>query len=260
MRHLSGRSGPESKIFQIGFNRCGTTSIHRFLQANGFRSVHHDSGRLALIMDANLRHGRHILSGYEGYDAYSDMEILLPDLHIEAYRYYEQILQQVPGARFILNTRDVDRWVASRLRLEMDRDSRIDRAMKELDWPSDVPRLRGGRWHRRASYKESYRTAHGLDSIEEVVLCWKAEWQAHVDRVQRKIPADRLLVFDIESDPPQYLCRFVGLEDSAAVHYSNENATLGTAGRFLAHWAPDIVLKLTPRSVKRFARRILTTA
>ena len=35
------------KIFQIGFNKCGTTSIHRMLVANGINSVHWDKGRLS---------------------------------------------------------------------------------------------------------------------------------------------------------------------------------------------------------------------
>jgi len=35
------------KIFQIGFNKCGTTSIHQFLLNNGIRSVHWEGGKIA---------------------------------------------------------------------------------------------------------------------------------------------------------------------------------------------------------------------
>jgi hypothetical protein len=42
------------KIFQIGFNKCGTSTIHHYLRANGVRSVHWDDGRLAQRMFANL--------------------------------------------------------------------------------------------------------------------------------------------------------------------------------------------------------------
>ena len=245
------------KVFQIGFNRCGTTSIHQFFEANGMRSVHHDKGRLALTMDANLRHGRHILSGYEHYDAYTDMELLLPSMYIEAYKLYNQILEQVPDAMFILNVRDVDRWVASRLRLQMGRYSRSARAFNSLEWPPDAPNLTATRWHRRASYAETYMAAHGLDNMSDVVRHWKSEWEIHIAQVKQDIPADRLLVFDIESDSPLSLCRFVGLDDSAAIHYRQENATPGALGQFLVYWAPDTVLRLTPKAVKRSARHIL---
>ena len=221
------------------------------------RSVHHDRGRLALIMDANLRHGRHILSEYEHYDAYSDMELLLPSTHIEAYKLYNHILEQVPDAMFILNVRDVDRWVASRLRLQMDRDSRMAHALNSPDWPPDAPELTAARWHRRAFYSESYMTAHGLNNMSDVVRHWKSDWGAHIVQVKQDIPADRLLVFDIESDSPLSLCRFVGLDDSAALHYRQENATLGMLGQFLAYWTPDTVLRLTPKAVKGYARHIL---
>lgn len=245
------------KVFQIGFNRCGTTSIHQFFEANGMRSVHHDKGRLALTMDANLRHGRHILSGYEHYDAYTDMELLLPSMYIEAYKLHNQILEQVPGARFILNVRDVDRWVASRLRLQMIRDSRMAHALNSLDWPPDAPKLTATRWHRRASYAETYMSAHGLANMSDVVRHWKSEWETHINQVKQDIPADRLLVFDIESGSPLSLCQFVGLDDSAALHYEHENATMGVIGKFLVYWTPNTVLRLIPKAVKRSARHIL---
>ena len=57
------------KIIPRGFNRCGTTTLHRIFVANGIRSIHHDYGRFALTMDDNLRNGRHILTGYEEYEA-----------------------------------------------------------------------------------------------------------------------------------------------------------------------------------------------
>ena len=245
------------KIFQISFNRCGTTSLHRFLVANGMRSIHHDNGRLALQMDANLRQGRHILTGYEQYDAFSDMEFLLPPVHIEAYKFHQQILEQVPDAWFILNMRDVDRWVASRLRLVMDRDARINRAMRAGHWAHSVPKRRGTLWRRRAMYTEYCRQVYELDDMAQVAQRWKSEWNQHIAQVQRDIPADRLLVFDIEADSPIALCRFIGLEDSAAQHYRNANASLNALGRLLDLWTPDTVLRLTPRSVKRAARRAL---
>ena len=61
------------KIFQIGFNKCGTRTIHRYLARNGVRSLHWDAGRLAKRMYANLAEGRELLAGYEEFDAFTDM-------------------------------------------------------------------------------------------------------------------------------------------------------------------------------------------
>ena len=64
------------KIFQIGFNKCGTSTIHRYLRANGVKCVHWDDGRLAQRMFANLANGDNLMAGYEGFDAFTDMEYI----------------------------------------------------------------------------------------------------------------------------------------------------------------------------------------
>ena len=46
------------KIFQIGFNKCGTKTLHHYFSRNGIRSVHWDEGRLAQRMFANLASGK----------------------------------------------------------------------------------------------------------------------------------------------------------------------------------------------------------
>ena len=53
------------KIFQIGFNRCGTKTIHDYLCANGLQGVHWDKGRLAKRIFTNRQLGRDLISGYE---------------------------------------------------------------------------------------------------------------------------------------------------------------------------------------------------
>ena len=253
------RSLPSSrKFFQIGFNRCGTTSIHRFFLENGIPSIHHDYGRLAIMMESNLRNGRPVLSGYEQFDAFSDMEMLRPPIHVEAYKFYREIAQQVPEALFILNVRNVDRWVESRLRLKMDREGRIEKAMSDVYPGVELPEFPSSPWHRRGLYAEFYQKAHGLAGIPEVIEHWKADWEEHVKQVKEYIPGERLLVFDIESDSPLALCRFAGLDVSAALHFRQENISLGTIGRFLSYWTPDPVLKATPRGLKRAARRLLS--
>ena len=104
-----------TRFFQIGFNRCGTKSIHHFFEANGIPSVHYDGGRLATTMFDNLDQGKFVLQGYEGYNAFTDMEYLTDSRYYEGYKLYGPFMEQVPDAKFILNIRDPDRWIMSRL-------------------------------------------------------------------------------------------------------------------------------------------------
>lgn len=243
------------RYFQIGFNRCGTASLHRFFRLNGFRSVHHDGGRLAIAMDANLRAGRPVLEGYGEFDAFFDMSYLRPHIHVEIYRRWGEILAQVPGARFILNLRDVDRWVASRMAMGPWVEFRGDRPARGFGAPWDAPYR--APVQRIAPFRERYRLCHGLADMEAVVAHWREDHARHVTAVRAGIPSDRLLVFDIERDPPEALCRFAGLDDRAARRWGHENAGYGTFGRAIAGWTPRSVSRRIPEALKRPVRRAL---
>ena len=54
-----------TRFFQIGFPCCGTTSIAAFFNRCGIPCVHHDRGRLAQRMRANLEAGARPLEGYD---------------------------------------------------------------------------------------------------------------------------------------------------------------------------------------------------
>lgn len=83
----------DSKIFCIGFNRTGTTSLHTLFQREGFRSYHGTAWR-------GMREALLVR-----YDCFSDGR---PDDFRELDRRY-------PRSQFILNVRDLDTWLRSRL-------------------------------------------------------------------------------------------------------------------------------------------------
>ncbi len=243
------------RYFQIGFHKCGTKTLHRFFERAGIPGVHNDGGRLALTMAANLRAGRHILTGYERFEAFFAMGFLRPHVHLEMYKRWETILEQVPEARFILNVRDVDRWVESRLNMAAVGGLRWGRPSRGFgpDWDRP-PR---GPMERLEPFAERYRRHYGLAGPDEVVAHWRADWRRHVEAVRAGVPADRLLVFDIERDSPAALCRFAGLDASAARHYRHENPGLGPLGRAVVRALPREVLRLVPRAARARARRAL---
>lgn len=53
--HVCGR------IFQIGFNKCGTVSLSRFFAENGVPAVHYDLGRLGRTMHKRYLQGKPLI-------------------------------------------------------------------------------------------------------------------------------------------------------------------------------------------------------
>jgi hypothetical protein len=82
------------KTFCIGFNKTGTTSLHRLFKTLGYRSYHgtrwHDLSNFTI---------------YEQYDCFSDGFPLD----------WQMLNERYPGARFVLNVRDCKSWIFSRL-------------------------------------------------------------------------------------------------------------------------------------------------
>jgi hypothetical protein len=170
--------GLTMKVFQIGFNKCGTATIHRYFQSNGIKSIHWDNGRLARRMFVNLANGDDLLAGYEAFDAFSDMEYLdASGTFLEAYKLFPYLAAQYPNAVFILNTRDREDWIRSRLR------------------------------HSSGSYAVRQREHYKTESDEELTHVWRAEWERHHYRVVRYFAGKphRFFVCRIEADLPHVL-------------------------------------------------------
>lgn len=165
------------KIFLIGFNKCGTTTIHHYFAANGIRSVHWDKGRLARRVFHNIACGDALLAGYENFDAFTDMEYLDHQgaCHLEAYKLFPYFAAQYPDAVFILNTRNREAWIRSRLR--------------------------------QPTYAARARKYHGVASDHALADIWRADWDRHHQRVAAFFSRGtyRFLVCHIETDLPHLL-------------------------------------------------------
>jgi Sulfotransferase domain len=165
------------KIFQIGFNKCGTSTIHRYLRANGVKCVHWDDGRLARRMFANLANGDNLMAGYEGFDAFTDMEYVDRfGTLLEGNKLFPYLAAQYPDAVFILNTRDREAWIRSR-----------------LAW--------------RGDYAARHRAHYNVVSNEQLADVWRAEWDRHHSRVTNYFAgkSHRFFICRIESDLPHLL-------------------------------------------------------
>ncbi|WP_198571714.1 sulfotransferase [Pelagovum pacificum] len=96
-RSMTGRVGLRSsgKVFAIGMNKTGTSSLHRTFKELGFSSYH--GTRWTTGQNKWLMHA---------FDCFSDG--VRPD--------FRTLDQNFPGSKFILNVRAFDDWAISRLK------------------------------------------------------------------------------------------------------------------------------------------------
>src|SRR5262245_10122955 len=106
------------KVFCIGLNKTGTRSLNDALELLGLRGMHWGGRDVAsaaqrgpqikAAVERALAEGRPLLDDLDDADAYSDILALSEN--------FTALDEQYPGSKFILTTRDVDDWLASRRR------------------------------------------------------------------------------------------------------------------------------------------------
>lgn len=169
------------KVFVIGFNKCGTRTLHYFFRNSGHKSINFDDGRLALSIFRNLINSRPLLEGYENFTVFADMECIDSTFAFEAYKLYPYFADQYPDAAFILNTRDVERWLQSRFA------------------------------HSYGSYVERYKKILKIRNDGDLLSYWRADWHRHHENVEHYFGERRrrFLKFNIETDSPDAIAAFV---------------------------------------------------
>lgn len=210
------------KIFVIGFSKCGTRSIHARLLALGLASVHHTcaetSRPVALTIKHNIDIGKHPLSGLNQYDAFTDLVYLTHDVHIEAFKFFEIFLNEIPSAKFILNIRDKQKWIES---------------------CADHHRL-----------FERLMSVYQYESEDQIRSHLSADWDDHIEKVVAGIPTEQLLLLDIKKDGGHKIDRFLGIESDLPNKLSHENFTPSKLHQTLRGIIPEPVRNLAPPKLK----------
>ncbi|MEM9210830.1 MAG: sulfotransferase [Pseudomonadota bacterium] len=180
-----------TRIFQIGFNKCGTRSLYRFLQRNGIYSAHFNRGRLAMRMRYNLDVGRKPLNGRLGqYVGFTDVQRISKQQVIEGAMLYRELYHYYPNSYFILNTRDKEGWLRSR------------------------------QSHGAGNYMNRYMKALRLPDEAAIMAYWSEQWDIHHRDVPEffKDKPGRLIVFDIKNDDPKRLVDFLAPDFETDAH------------------------------------------
>jgi len=168
------------KVFFIGFNKTGTTSLHVLFQQSGYKSFHLKgaTGPLAKEMRDNLKQEKPILENNNIADAYSDMTYAKTEL-IEGCRYFKELHEEYPDAYFILQIRDVDNWIRSRKK-------------------------------HKANYLGRYMRFTNITNKNHMTEKWRKDFHKHYQQVTEYFSGNpKFLVFDIEKDPIEKLIRHV---------------------------------------------------
>jgi hypothetical protein len=184
-----------TKIFCVGLNKTGTSSLHRALKTLGLRSLHWGGADAYRNVLRAKREGRPLLHYFtEEYDAYMDIETLSLNFDLAD--------EQYPDCKFILTTRELDSWLDSRRR-HVERN--VQRKAMGLYDGNYLKVDRTGWWHQ---YRQHHRK----------VLAHFAE------------RPDDLLVMDIcAGDGWEKLCPFLGFPARAEPFpYQNRDAAAAT--------------------------------
>lgn len=164
------------KFFQIGFNKCGTTFIARLFQMNGIPALHWLEGALAEDIAYARLTGRQPLQRWAADTvAFTDMESVryLNMPAIEGFREYAFLDRAYPGSVFLLNTRRLEDWIASRY------------------------------MHRGGTYARAWAQILGV-GLGDLADIWAADWQAHLAGCRAHFAGRREFVeIDIDEAGPQ---------------------------------------------------------
>lgn len=202
--NIKGQPANEGRIWGIGLNKCGTTTMFRFLQKNGVPSIHYGpQGRLATSIYQNYLDNKPLLSPeFIKYKAFFDMENIYadPPIYVSS-TLFKELDANYPGSKFILNTRDKSDWIKSRY-LHVD--------------PMNNKR-----------YVDVLCEAYNITEAE-LIERWSQEWDAHHAEVLayfKDRPQD-LLVFNIDTDNPEKICDFLkDIYDLDPSLYGHHNKT-----------------------------------
>jgi len=158
------------KVFCVGFNKTGTSSLHHLFVALGFRSFHG-------VYSDRVATGRFDDRFFSRYDCFSDGE----------RHDFRALDQAFPGSRFILLTRRLEDWLVSRMKHVCIRRSQGKTGWMRKEYERDPDEALRQWIRRRQAYHEDVRCyfADRSTDFREFNLC-----DARSDEEREKIVAE----------------------------------------------------------------------
>jgi hypothetical protein len=196
------------KVVAIGFNKCATRSLAQLFARSGHAAVHqklprHRQGRRKLggIMRANLAAGRSVFAGIEEFVFYGDLIDSNRRESFDGNTLFREILRDYPDAILLLNWREREDWIRSRLR------------------------------HGHGEFAEREQRLRRLPSRDALCAVWRQEWDAHLAAV-RAFMADRpgqLVEFHLDRDSVESLVARLSPYHLQADHFHDIGRSRGVS-------------------------------
>ena len=179
------------KIFIIGFNRCGTRTLHYFFKNNNLKSIHWDDNNLVDVFENNIKNGNKLLENgktinkevnsycnYSEATVFSDMTKHV--INKDAKDYYKRLDKDYPNSKFILNIRDVNKWIQSRIK------------------------------HNNGRVLNKQMNFHNCDK-KQIEIIWKNMYEKHIHDVKNYFENRKsdLCIYDIENDSIDKIIEFL---------------------------------------------------
>lgn len=112
-------------LFGIGFNRSGTLSLTQYFQSLNIKTIHWNKGRVSQQIKENYQQNRPLLTGFENWNGFFDLEhfdVTQPMGYYKSYQKHYQLLNdQYPLSMFVFNFRKCDYWINSLLHHPVDK-------------------------------------------------------------------------------------------------------------------------------------------
>lgn len=169
------------KIFGIGLNKTGTTTLGLCLQQLGYR---HSSFSLPLLEQLAIGHWQPLLHTVASHDSFEDWPYPLV---------FDQLDQQFPGSRFILTRRaSPERWLESLCAHALRTDPQLGPRTRSLAYGYPYPQLNReahlARYTRHLERVRAYFARRPQDLLE---VCWEeqARWEPLCAFLGRPLPA-----------------------------------------------------------------------
>jgi len=200
------RVGELPRVVQIGFHKCGTRSLEQLFRGAGHPVVKYKlrrpfrrSRNAGLLMRQNLEAGRKIFAGMEDHVFYADLIYQTESDAFEPIRCFREIMRDYPDTILLLNVRDREDWIRSRLK------------------------------HGHGEFVQRVLRQRGIDSKDVLADLWRQEWDTHLAEV-RAFMVDRpeqLVEFDIDRDSVDSLVERLSVYGLSAEDWGDVGRTRG---------------------------------
>lgn len=177
-------------LIGAGLGRTGTLSMKVALEQLGFGPCYHMAEIISDPMK-HLPHWRSVIEGEPDWEAVFDGFASTVDYPV--CNYWRELAAAYPAAKVLLTVRDPDPWFES--------------TQATIFSPESVQRLRGtpmASFFEKAVWGDFGSRIHDRAFMVEM-------FRRHNAEVQKTIPGDRLLVFEV-GEGWERLCRFLGVD------------------------------------------------